>query len=65
MNLLPTNIYQATTLSFYITIILLIIATIFLFVDKSDFAGWSNFVIWIFGSYCVGNGLEHLSGDKK
>jgi|TARA_R110000824_G_scaffold206477_11_gene391589 hypothetical protein len=49
----------------FFAIILLIIATIFLFVDKSDFAGWSNFVIWIFGSYCVGNGLEHLSGDKK
>ena len=49
----------------FFAIILLLIATIFLFVDKSDFAGWSNFVIWIFGSYCVGNGLEHLSGDKK
>ena len=49
----------------FFAIILLMIATIFLFVDKSDFAGWSNFVIWIFGSYCVGNGLEHLSRDKK
>jgi len=49
----------------FFAIILLIIATVFLFVDKSDFAGWSNFVIWIFGSYCVGNGLEHLSGNSK
>ena len=49
----------------FFAIILLIIATVFLFVDKSDFAGWSNFVIWIFGSYCVGNGIEHLSGNSK
>lgn len=44
-------------------LILLIIATIFLFTEKSDFGGWSNFVIWIFGTYCVGNGIEHFS-DK-
>lgn len=49
----------------FFAIILLIIATVFLFVDKSDFAGWSNFVIWIFGSYCLGNGIEHLSGNNK
>jgi hypothetical protein len=45
-------------------LILLVIATIFLFTDKSDFGGWSNFVIWIFGTYCVGNGMEHLSETK-
>ena len=45
----------------FFAIILLVIATIFLFIDKSDFGGWSNFVIWIFGTYCVGNGIEHIS----
>ena len=50
----------------FFAIILTIIATIFLFVDKSDFGGWSNFMIWIFGSYAVGNGIEHLSNkDRK
>ena len=46
----------------FFAIILLVIATIFLFIDKSDFGGWSNFVVWIFGTYCVGNGIEHISG---
>lgn len=49
----------------FFAIILLVIATIFLFVDKSDFGGWSNFVIWIFGTYCVGNGMEHISKINK
>jgi|TARA_R110000851_G_scaffold142839_2_gene281646 hypothetical protein len=49
----------------FFAIILLAISTIFLFIDKSDFGGWSNFVIWIFGTYCVGNGIEHISEMKN
>jgi|TARA_R110000787_G_scaffold208397_1_gene318321 hypothetical protein len=49
----------------FFAILLTIIATIFLFVNKSDFAGWSNFMIWIFGSYAIGNGIEHISEMKK
>jgi len=45
----------------FFAIILLTIATIFLFINKSDFGGWSNFVIWIFGTFCVGNSVEHIS----
>lgn len=45
----------------FFAIILLLVATIFVFTDKSDVEGWSNFVIWVFGSYCVGNGIEHFS----
>ena len=49
----------------FFAITLLLVATLFLFLDKSDFAGWSNFVIWIFGTYCVGNGIEHISEINK
>ena len=48
----------------FFAILLTIIATIFLFVDKSDFNGWSNFMIWIFGSYAKGNGIEHIATKK-
>ena len=41
----------------FFAIILLIISTIFLFMEKSDFSGWSNFMIWIFGSFAIGNGI--------
>ena len=49
----------------FFAIILTIIATIILFVDKSDFNGWSNFMIWIFGSYAIGNGIEHIANKDK
>ena len=49
----------------FFAILLTIVATIFLFVDKSDFAGWSNFMIWIFGSYAIGNGIEHIANKNK
>ena len=42
-------------------IMLFAIATVILWVGKSDFTGWSNFIIWIFGSYAVGNVGEHMS----
>ena len=48
----------------FFAILLTIMATIFLFVDRSDFAGWSNFMIWIFGSYAIGNGIEHMATKK-
>ena len=49
----------------FFAMILLIIATIFVFADKSDVSSWSNFVIWVFGSYCVGNGIEHIANKKN
>ena len=48
----------------FFAIILTLIATIFLFINKSDFSGWSNFMIWIFGSYAIGNGIEHIATKK-
>tara|TARA_R110002012_G_scaffold278308_2_gene465879 strand:- start:1293 stop:1475 length:183 start_codon:yes stop_codon:yes gene_type:complete len=42
-------------------IMLFIIATAILWAGKSDFAGWSNFIIWIFGTYAIGNVGEHIS----
>jgi len=42
-------------------ILLFIIATVILWAGKSDFAGWSNFIIWIFGTYAIGNAAEHVA----
>lgn len=50
----------------FLALILAMAVTIFLLIEKCDFDQWSNFVIWIFGTYAVGNGVEHLSkGIKK
>ena len=48
----------------FFAIIFMIISTIFLLINKSDFNGWSNFMIWIFGSYAIGNGIEHIATKK-
>ena len=46
---------------FFFGLLLFIIATLlFLFSDKTDFDGWSQLVMWIFGIYAVGNVGEHL-----
>jgi len=45
-------------------ILLFLIATTILWVGKSDFSGWSNFIIWIFGTYAIGNGIEHVAKKK-
>tara|TARA_R110002050_G_scaffold116946_1_gene233608 strand:- start:35652 stop:35837 length:186 start_codon:yes stop_codon:yes gene_type:complete len=42
-------------------LLLFIIATVILWTGKSNFDEWSNFIIWIFGSYAVGNVGEHMS----
>ena len=50
----------------FLALILAMSVTLFLLIEKCDFDQWSNFVIWIFGTYAVGNGVEHLSkGIKK
>mgnify|MGYP001216336140 FL=1 len=51
----------------FFAILLFICATVFLFIGQADFANWSEFVMWIFGIYAVGNAGEHLSniGNKK
>ena len=47
-----------------LAIFLFIAATVILWVGKSDFEGWSNLIIWIFGTYAVGNAAEHVSKKK-
>jgi hypothetical protein len=43
-------------------LLLFIIATLlFVFSNQTDFDGWSQLVMWIFGIYAVGNVGEHLS----
>ena len=36
-------------------------ASIFVAWGKADFAGWAEFVKWIFGIYAAGNVGEHVS----
>jgi hypothetical protein len=44
-------------------LLLFVIATmLFVFSKQTDFEGWSELVMWIFGIYAVGNVGEHLSG---
>ena len=42
-------------------LILFIAIIAILFLDKCTFDQFSNLTIWIFGSYMVGNGIEHIS----
>lgn len=49
----------------FFALLLLAIATIFIFSTKDGFDTWSTFVIWIFGTYCIGNSMEHLSEIHK
>ena len=36
-------------------------ASIFVAIGKADFAGWADFVKWVFGIYAAGNVGEHVS----
>ncbi len=45
----------------FFALVLTVVVTIFLFANKCDFDQWSNFCIWVFGSYAIGNGVEHIS----
>jgi hypothetical protein len=36
-------------------------ATIFVGLGRADFAGWAEFVKWIFGIYAAGNVGEHAA----
>ena len=46
-------------------LILFISVVAILFLEKCDFNQFSNFVIWIFGTYCVGNGIEYVGKGLK
>ena len=47
--------------------LILILGSIFAMAQGHiDFEAWQNFVIYIFGAYVVGNGIEHIgNGIKK
>jgi hypothetical protein len=49
----------------FFAILLFICATAFLFIGKAEFNDWSDFVMWIFGIYAVGNTGEHLANIGK
>ena len=49
----------------FFAILLFVCSTVFLFMGQADFSDWSDFVMWIFGIYAVGNAGEHLSNIGK
>jgi len=47
-------------------LLLFIAVTAFLFLNKCDFGQWSEFIIYIFGTYAGSNAVEHVAkGIKK
>jgi len=46
-------------------ILLLTAVTTFLFLDKCDFSGWLDGIVYIFGTYAVGNGIEYVGKGLK
>ena len=40
-----------------------IAASVFVGLVKPDFAGWADFVKWVFGIYAAGNVGEHVSSN--
>ena len=46
-------------------ILLLIIASVFLATNKCTFDQWTEIIIWIFGVYALGNGVEHIGRGLK
>lgn len=45
--------------------LLFTLVTTFFLLNKANFDQWSNFCIWVFGTYAVGNGVELLTKMKK
>lgn len=48
-----------------LAVILLIIATIMVFIDKANFDGWADFIKWVLGIYVVGNVGEYATNKKE
>ena len=46
-------------------LLLLIALTTFLFLDKCVFTEWLDGIVWIFGVYAVGNGVEHVGNGLR
>ena len=49
----------------FFALILTIVVSVFLFTDKCDFNQWSNFCIWVFGTYAIGNGVAHIGNGMS
>lgn len=50
----------------FFALILTLIVSVFLFTYRCNFEQWSNFCVWVFGSYAIGNGVAHIgSGLNK
>jgi hypothetical protein len=49
----------------FFALVLMAIVSVFLFTDRCDFSQWSNFVVWVFGTYAIGNMGEHIADGLK
>ena len=46
-------------------LLLFVAVTSFLFSDKTDYSGWLEGIVYIFGTYAIGNGIEHVGKGMK
>jgi len=46
-------------------LLMFIAVTVFLYTERCDFSQWSEFMIWGFGVYALGNGAEHIAKGLK
>ena len=46
-------------------LLLFVAVTAFLFLDKTDYSGWLEGIVYIFGTYAIGNGIEHVGKGMK
>ena len=46
-------------------LLLFVAVTVFLYMNKCDFSGWADFIVWVFGVYAIGNGVEHVGNGLK
>jgi hypothetical protein len=46
-------------------LIIFAVSIIALFLDKANFVEFGEFIKWIFASYVVGNGAEHVAKNKN
>ncbi len=49
----------------FFALVLMASVSVFLFTDRCDFPQWSNFVVWVFGTYAIGNMGEHIANGLK
>lgn len=52
---------KLTSRKLWFAIFVMVVATIALFISKSDFNQWADFAKWVFGIYAGANVGEHVT----